>query len=88
MDGTFHFCMLPLPPCRSNSPCPHLSWFLVALALLVTCPTAQLPYTQEEGMYDALLSMTFNAEVRALRDLYEADLVQLVGAFDDFCGIA
>lgn len=39
-------------------------------------------------MYDALVSMTFNADVHALRDLFEADLVQLVGAFDDYCGIA
>lgn len=62
---------------------------------VVVCPpfipppaSTQLPYTQEERIFDALAGATNNEDVNAMRDLHDADLVQLVGGFDDQCGIA
>lgn len=39
-------------------------------------------------MTSALYGITYDDDVAALRDLYEADIVQLVGGFSDYCGIA
>ncbi|CAM9947269.1 unnamed protein product, partial [Sphacelaria rigidula] len=47
-----------------------------------------LPYDQQTGSEEALYELDSNAEVAALRDEYGADLVQLVGQFSDYCGIA
>lgn len=56
--------------------------------ILVASLFAQLPYEQQTGSEDALYELDSNAEVAALRDEYGADLVQLVGQFYDYCGIA
>lgn len=48
----------------------------------------QLPYRQLADSEEAIDELTINPEVAALRDEYGADLVQLVGRFDDYCGVA
>lgn len=49
---------------------------------------AQYPDADENGAIAALDNMRANADVVALRDTYEADLVQLVGGFTDRCSVA
>lgn len=49
---------------------------------------SQLPYEQEAGSQDALVSMIHNAEVSVIRNKVGADLVHLIGSFFDFCGLA
>lgn len=40
---------------------------------------AQLPYTQESSVNNALSGLASSGDVAALRDTYHADLVQLIG---------
>lgn len=48
----------------------------------------QLPYTEESGVsLDVLTNLRANTEVEALRNIYGADLVQLVTTLDGSCGI-
>ena len=53
---------------------------------------AQAPgsvYDQEStSVHTVLEKLRSDLEVKELRDLYRADLVQLIGSFDDGCGYA
>ncbi|CAM9751779.1 unnamed protein product [Sphacelaria rigidula] len=46
----------------------------------------QLQYDQDESAIDALVTLTEDEGVATLRDRYGADLVQLFGSFQDYCG--
>eukprot|EP00904_Undaria_pinnatifida_P008614 jgi/Undpi1/4883/HiC_scaffold_19.g08235.m1 len=48
----------------------------------------ELPYTQELGSDDALTTMTHSAAVSLIRNKFGADLVHLVGRFEDACGLS
>lgn len=46
----------------------------------------QAPYTPDSSPFNALPELRVDDDVAALRDLHEADLVQLVGALSGSCG--
>lgn len=52
------------------------------------CVCSQLPYAEDsEITYQAIGNLRADRDVKDLRDAYGADLVQMIGSFEDgFCG--